>query len=83
MSNQQSSFLFIPDINGFTEFVLRTEIEHSQHIISELLENILDSNQIGMELSEIEGDAVLFYKYQDVPSMEEIIEQTKQMFLNF
>ena len=83
MSNQQSSFLFIPDINGFTEFVHRTEIEHSQHIISELLENILDSNQIGMELSEIEGDAVLFYKYQDVPSMEEIIEQTKQMFLNF
>ena len=35
--------IFIPDITGFTSFVNQTEIEHSQHIISELLEVIIDS----------------------------------------
>ena len=61
-----NSFLFVPDITGFTEFVNKTEIDHSQHIISELLENIIDSNQLGLEISEVEGDAVLFYKKNDV-----------------
>jgi len=31
------TFLFIPDISGFMEFVNETEVEHSQHIISERL----------------------------------------------
>ena len=52
------SLLFVPDITGFTKFVNNTEIDHSQHIISELLENIIDSNQLDLEVSEIEGDAV-------------------------
>lgn len=77
------SLLFIPDITGFTEFVNRTEIEHSQHIISELLENIIDSNQLGLEVSEIEGDAVLFYKTNEVPDMADIYAQAKDMFLKF
>lgn len=78
-----NSFLFVPDITGFTEFVNKTEIDHSQHIISELLENIIDSNQLGLEISEVEGDAVLFYKKNDVPGLKEIYEQAKKMFLNF
>ncbi len=80
---QSKSLLFVPDITGFTEFVKETEIEHSQHIISELLEKIIDSDQIGMEVSEVEGDAVLFYKKEDVPGIEEIYEQAKKMFIHF
>ena len=78
-----NSLLFVPDITGFTEFVNNTEIEHSQHIISELLEKIIDSNELAMEVSEVEGDAVLFYKEVDVPSFEKIYEQAKKMFMAF
>ena len=78
-----NSFLFVPDITGFTEFVNKTEIDHSQHIISELLENIIDSDQLDLEVSEVEGDAVLFYKKNDVPGLNDIYEQAKKMFLNF
>ena len=77
------SLLFIPDITGFTEFVNNTEIEHSQHIISELLEKIIDSDQLGLEVSEVEGDAVLFYKSDRIPSLEEIYAQARKMFLDF
>lgn len=77
------SLLFVPDITGFTEFVNKTEIEHSQHIISELLEKIIDSNELGMEVSEVEGDAVLFYKQEHVPDVEAVLNQVKKMFLDF
>jgi hypothetical protein len=81
MSNK--SLLFIPDITGFTEFVHSTEVEHGQHIISELLEKIIDGNTLQMEVSEVEGDAVLFYKEGDVPTVEAVFSQVKKMFLDF
>ena len=77
------SLLFIPDITGFTEFVNNTEIEHGQHIISELLEKIIDSNEIGLEVSEIEGDAVLFYKVDHTSGLKEVYNQARKIFLNF
>lgn len=77
------SLLFIPDISGFTNFINNTEIEHSQHIISELIENIIDSDHLGMEVSEIEGDAVFFYKTNDVPDVADIYNLAKKMFINF
>ena len=77
------SLIFIPDITGFTRFVQDTDIKHSQHVISELLEVLIDSNHLGLNISELEGDAILFYKYAEVPSLDNILLQAKQMFLNF
>ncbi len=81
MSN--TTLLFIPDISGFTKFVNQTEVNHGQHVISELLEILIDSNQLGLKLSEIEGDALLFYKQDLIPTKSEIADQAKVMFLNF
>jgi len=79
----KKSFLFIPDISGFTKFVKQTEIQHSGHIISELLEILIDSDELDMTVSEIEGDAILFYINDEVPSIDKIIRQTRKMFINF
>jgi hypothetical protein len=81
--SDDNALIFIPDISGFTRFVNETEIQHSQHIIEELLEVILKANSLKMEVSEIEGDAVLFYRQGEAPTPEEIGAQTKKMFLNF
>ena len=78
---ENSTLIFIPDISGFTDFVNTTAIEHSQHIISELLEIIIETNYLGFEISEIEGDAVLFYKKDEIPNSEEMIKLSKEMFL--
>lgn len=75
--------LIIPDISGFTEFVNTTEINHSQHIISELLELLIDSNELGMTVSEVEGDAILFFKKDPYPELNQIISQARTMFINF
>jgi hypothetical protein len=78
-----SALIFIPDISGYTEFITQTEIKHSKHIISELLEIIINSNTLSMKVSEIEGDAVLFYRMGNPPSLKEIVEQVKKMFVDF
>jgi hypothetical protein len=35
---------------------------------------------MGLEVSEIEGDAVLFYKFGDSPELSLIYEQVEKMF---
>jgi len=79
----QDSFLFIPDISGFTEFVHDTEVSHSRHVIAELLEIIIEADTLGMTVSEIEGDAVLFYLPGQVPSFREILDQARGTFEAF
>ncbi len=78
-----SSLLFLPDISGFTEFVQTTEVEHSQHVISELLEVLIDANTEQLQLAEIEGDALFFYKENEIPSLEKLLAQVEHMFTAF
>ena len=80
---QDRGLLFIPDISGFTQFVNTTDIEHSRLIIQELLEVIINSNELGLEVSEVEGDAVLFYKFGEAPNMEELFAQIAKTFRLF
>jgi hypothetical protein len=80
---ENKGLLFIPDISGFTRFISETEIDHSRLIIQELLEVIINSNEIGLKVSEIEGDAVLFYRFGEPPSIEEVYKQVEKMFCEF
>ena len=80
---ENRGLLFIPDISGFTRFVTETEIGHSRLIIQELLEILINANQIGLEVSEIEGDAILFYRFGDPPALEDIYKQVEKMFCDF
>ena len=79
----QNALLFIPDISGFTEFVHHTAISHSQHIIAELLELLIDANELDLELAEIEGDALFMYKLIDEPEKGLIKQQIEAMYLAF
>lgn len=80
---QDKVLLFLPDISGFTKFVNETEIEHGQQIIASLLEEIISSNYLNFNLSEIEGDSVLFYKNDIKPVAEELIELSLHIFNKF
>ena len=77
------SLLFIPDISGFTQFVQSTEVEHSQHVISELLEILIEANTENLELAEIEGDALFFYKENDIPSQDKLLALVEKMYTAF
>ena len=75
--------LFIPDISGFTQFVNKTDIEHSSLIIRELLEVLINANETGLQVSEIEGDAILFYRFGETPGLDVLYKQVQRMFCDF
>lgn len=79
----EQAIILIPDISGFTDFTSTTEIDHSAHIITELLELIVAANETGFTLAEIEGDAVLFY-HKGLPlHREQLINQCLSTFHKF
>ena len=79
----KKSLLFLPDISGFTKFVQTTETTHSQHVISELLEVLLRANTEDLQLAEVEGDALFFFKEEEIPSAEKLLAQVETMFTAF
>ncbi len=82
-NDPRPALLFVPDISGFTQFVKSTDIDHGRHIIEELLEGLIESNELGLEVSEVEGDAVLFYRFGDPPDAGEFFHQVRRMFVDF
>lgn len=80
---ETKGLLFIPDISGFTNFVNKVDIAHGRLIIQELLEILVNANEIGLEISEIEGDAILFYKYGEPPDLDILYHQVQKMFCEF
>lgn len=58
-----SSLLLIADIGGYTRFMHRNRmtLSHAQQLVAELLGALLDEAEGVLEVSKLEGDAVLFY----------------------
>ena len=80
---ENRGLLFIPDISGFSRFVNAVEIEHSRFIIQQLLEVLIQANDSGLQISEIEGDAILFYKFGAPAALLALYNQVAKMFRAF
>lgn len=79
----ESATILIPDISGYTEFLTKTELVHSSHIINELLDAILAANGSDFELSEVEGDALLLYHKGRPIEADVLVRQCLSMFESF
>jgi len=75
----RDGLLFIPDISGFTEFVHSTDVLTGKQITYELLSAIISQNDLKLNIAEVEGDAVLFYRYGARPSLHQLVEQYEMM----
>jgi uncharacterized protein YndB with AHSA1/START domain len=80
----QHGYLVIADISGYTSFVAKTELEHSQEILSELLELLVSRFQPMMTISKLEGDAVFVYAPEEVfVRSETLIDFIESMYVAF
>jgi hypothetical protein len=75
--------LLMPDITGYTDFISSVELSHGQHIVSELLQILLRHNELSLKLSEVEGDALLFYRLGEGPTPERIVAQAQRWLGRF
>lgn len=75
----QEGIILIPDFSGFTEFVFNTKLYTGEYIVRQLLSTLIDVNGRYFEISEIEGDAILFYRYDESPSYQNISKMLLKM----
>ena len=75
--------IFIPDISGFTSFVKNIDIDLGVAITEGLLNAIIDNNPLDVEVSEIEGDAILYYKIGDAISLNKVFSGIENMYEAF
>ncbi len=81
--NAQPTLICIPDISGFTQFMSDVDFELTSKVIPSLLNNIIYSNEIELKVSEIEGDAVLFYKPGELPPFDQLVSQCQYFYTAF
>lgn len=81
--DSKNGIIVLADISGFTRFVQTIDPQQGVEITRSLLASIISHNKLGLTLSEIEGDAVLFYKNGIPPSYGEVIQQFKLMTSGF
>ncbi len=80
----QHGYLVIADISGYTSFVAKTELEHSQEILSELLELMVSRFQPTMTISKLEGDAVFAYGPEKIfVCSETLIDFIESIYMAF
>ncbi len=75
--------IIIPDISGFTRFVNETDPFTGKYVTRALLSSIIDSNILNLRVSEIEGDAVLFYGYGTPDDLQSVVSQYEIMLSSF
>jgi hypothetical protein len=78
-TNAQNGIILIPDFSGFTEFVFNTKLYTGEYIVRQLLSILIDVNHQYFDISEIEGDAILFYRYDSKPSYKKISQMLNNM----
>lgn len=80
ISNEvRDGLIFIPDISGFTELVHTTDTMTGRQITYELLSAVIGANELDLRIAEVEGDAVLFYRYGKAPSYQSMMSQYEKM----
>ena len=84
MNETQHGYLLLADISGYTSYVASTELTHSQDILSELLELIIERFKPLLTIAKIEGDAVFASSPQTkIPRGEAILELVESTYVAF
>ena len=78
--------IILVDISGYTQFIRlhRMSVLHAEHIITELLECVIDASSHPLILNKLEGDAALFYAFADegVGPAEELGQRSAEVVLH-
>ncbi|MHA4844593.1 DUF2652 domain-containing protein [Flavitalea antarctica] len=78
-----TGLIFIPDITGFTNFVCQVPPEVGAKITKDLLTEIIDNCLADLQLAEVEGDALLFYKLGEPLPLDQILASFRKIATAF
>ena len=76
----QEGALVLADISGYSKFIAQTEVDHSWSILHELLDTMVRALEGRMDVSQVEGDAILFISGL---TTAEVVASAEQTFIAF
>jgi carbon monoxide dehydrogenase subunit G len=79
-----NGYLIIGDISGYTSYVAATELEHSQAVLTELLELIVNQFRPLLTVVKLEGDAVFAHAPEaQIPRGESLLDLIESTYIAF
>jgi hypothetical protein len=83
-SKTSSGYLIIADISGYTSYVAKTELEHSQEVLAELLGLVVNHFRPVLTILRLEGDAVFGNAPEgQIPRGETLVEVLETTYTAF
>ena len=83
MSGKGKGIIFIPDISGYSKFVKSVDAKVGAEVIADLLSTVIRANKLSFAISEVEGDAILFYRLGTYYPISVILDQFEFMLSAF
>lgn len=80
--SEQGTIILV-DISGFTALVYEMDLLVGRDIILTLLSSIIKTNQLSLNIAELEGDSVFYYRLGPAPPHKEIFHQYERMLHTF
>ena len=81
---EQSGYLLLADISGYTKFVTQTEIDHGNGVLESLIGVVVGETKRPFRVQEVEGDAVFAYALgSDVERGETVLDLVDGMYAAF
>ena len=81
---EHHGFILIADITGYTTYLSRSELEHAQGTLTDLLELLLEHTRPPLIVSRLEGDAVFSYALEEgFVSGQTFLESIEDTYVDF
>jgi hypothetical protein len=82
-----SGYVVLMDISGYTRFVRmhRTSAIHAELVLTELLEKVIDTSRVPLNLNRVEGDGLMFFAAAagTQENAQSILQQVLRLFHAF
>ncbi len=75
--------LVLTDISGYTSYLLGTELEHAQDVLSDLMGVVVSNLQPPLHVSKLEGDAVFSYVLDGVCGASTLLDTIERSYFAF
>lgn len=75
--------LVLTDISGYTSYLLGTELEHAQDVLSDLMRVVVGRLQPPLTVTKLEGDAIFSYALDGTCGASTLLDTIEQTYFAF
>jgi hypothetical protein len=81
---EYQGYLLLADITGYTLYLTRSELEHAQGTLTDLLELLIENTRPPLVVSQLEGDAVFSYGlHEGFVTAQTFVEMVEDTYVAF